>query len=85
MSTTDTVRVNVTEQMVADEIASVEFTKMGKKTTVVLVILKSGFELVSYSSCLNQEQYDDNTGKAIALKRIYAKIYDLKNKINGGH
>lgn len=57
-------------------IERVDFFHIGKKTTVCLLTLKNGFEIVSSSACLNEMVYKEDVGKAIAKELALQKLYE---------
>lgn len=65
----------VTEQSVQDAIASEEYMTIGKKTTVCLVTLKNGFEVVGTSACVDEANYDIEIGKPFAKERAMQFVW----------
>lgn len=49
----------------------------GNKTTVVRALLRNGFEIVESSSCVSPENYDEDMGRDICLKKIREKVWML--------
>lgn len=70
-------KVSIDEQMVKDFIASVESTRVGEKTTIVIATLKNGFEITETSSCVDKANYDQELGTKICMKRIENKVWEL--------
>ena len=68
---------SISQKMVDDFIAEVHVTTVGEKTTVVQVVLVNGFEIVDASSCVSPENYSEELGKEICLKRIKEKVWML--------
>jgi hypothetical protein len=58
--------------------SKIEVVTMGSKTTVVSVTLPNGFVIVDSSSCVDPENYDEQMGKEIVLKRIENKVWELE-------
>jgi len=54
-----------------------EYHDMGKKTTVCLLTLDNGFEVVGTSSCIDPKDYDQRTGAAIAYENAVEKLWEL--------
>ena len=54
-----------------------EYHDMGKKTTVCLLTLDNGFEVVGTSSCIDPKNYDQRTGAAIAYENAVEKLWEL--------
>jgi hypothetical protein len=62
-----------------------EFAKMGNSTTICLLILKNGIEVVGFSQLLDYNLYNKEIGESTAyenalteLKKIWALIEVLK-------
>lgn len=51
--------------------------KLGHKTTVCMLTLKNGFEIVGTSACINPEEYDYNLGHKYALVDALNKLDEL--------
>ncbi len=54
-----------------------EYRDMGKKTTICLLTLDNGFEVVGTSSCIDPKDYDQRTGAAIAYENAVEKLWEL--------
>lgn len=67
----------LTIEEVEAAISTVEFLKVGKKTTVCIMTLHNGFEIIASSSCVAPENYEQNIGEAIARERATEKIWEL--------
>ena len=57
---------------------TVKYTRIGKKTTIALLTVESGFEIVGTSACVNPDDYDFEVGKEWALKNAISKLEDYK-------
>lgn len=68
---------SISQQMVDQFIKETEIITMGKKTTVVRAVLRNGFEIVESSSCVSEENYDENMGVDICMEHIKNKIWML--------
>lgn len=68
---------SISQRMVDDFIAAVDVQTMGEKTTVVRATLKNGFEIVEASSCVSKENYDEEMGRNICMKKIKDKVWML--------
>lgn len=51
-----------------------EFTIIGRKTTVCLLVLHNGFEVVGTSACVNPDDFDLLIGEHYALKDALAAL-----------
>lgn len=68
----------ITEEKIKSKILSEEFHKMGKKTTICLLTLHNGFEVVGVSACVDPANYDQAIGEKIALENATEKIWELE-------
>ena len=68
---------SISAEMVEDFIRAVDVTTIGDKTTVVRAVLRNGFELVESSSCVSAENYDQELGASICLKKIRDRVWFL--------
>lgn len=68
----------VTEEQVNDSIESVIDMKVGEKTTLVLLKLKNGFEVVGTSACVDPANYNHEVGVGFAKKRAMDKVWELE-------
>lgn len=67
----------VTEEAVNDSIASEEYLTVGKKTTLCLITLKNGFEVVGTSACVDPAKYDIEVGKPFARKKAIDIVWTV--------
>lgn len=68
---------SISVEMVEDFIRKVYTETAGEKTTIVRAVLKNGFEIVESSSCVSPENYDEDLGREICMKKIKDKIWML--------
>lgn len=73
----NTDKPSIGQEMVDDFIAHTEVQTLGDKTTVVRAVLRNGFELVESSSCVSKENYSEELGTQICLKKIKDKVWFL--------
>lgn len=64
--------------MIKSLIEKVEYSKVWKKTTVCLLTTKSWFEIVTSSSCIDPEDYDEDIWAQIAYERAVDKLWELE-------
>ena len=69
----DPTRVN--EEMVENFISSYDVTRMGNHT-VLFVKLVNGFTFITDSACVDSNNYDENIGKDLALKKAKSKVWE---------
>ena len=65
----------VTEECVENSIASEEYSTVGKKTTLCVITLKNGFEVVGTSACVDPANYDLEVGKPYARKKAIDQVW----------
>jgi hypothetical protein len=63
--------------MLIDE-SDAAVTKIGEKTTVVQLVLPSGFAITEHSSCVDPANYDETLGVKYAMDRIKTKLWELE-------
>ena len=73
----NTDKPSIGQEMVDDFIAHTEVQTLGDKTTVVRAVLCNGFELVESSSCVSKENYSEELGAQICMKKIKDKVWFL--------
>ena len=80
MSTTENTPQPLTEDSIESLIrqSTIETCKMGQKTTVVMLQMPNGFEIVGSSACADPADYNHELGKTLALNRIRDKIWELE-------
>jgi len=66
------------ENQIQDLIEKHEFLKVGKKTTICLMTLKNGFEILTSSSCVNPDDYDREIGERISYRKAIEKLSDIQ-------
>lgn len=65
----------VTEKCVEEAIQSEEYVTLGKKTTVCIITLKDGFEVIGSSACVFADNYDIEKGKPFARERALQLVW----------
>ena len=73
----NTDKPSIGQEMVDDFIAHTEVQTLGDKTTVVRAVLRNGFELVESSSCVSKENYSEELGAQICMKKLKDKVWFL--------
>lgn len=51
--------------------------KIGQKTTLALLTLPNGFEIVGTSACIDPSSYNEEIGAEYAKKRVVDKLWEL--------
>lgn len=71
----------LTLEEIQHTIKSVNYHHIGKKTTVCLITLKNGYEIVGTSGCVDPENYDAGIGEKIAYENAQNKIWELEGYV----
>lgn len=62
------------KQLIEEWVDTVDYTKMGDKTTIAFVKLVNGFEIVGTSACVAPEIYQQVLGETLALENALSKL-----------
>lgn len=57
--------------------SEVHVQTLGEKTTLMRVVLPTGFELVEASACVDPENYSEKYGAEICMEKIKARLWFL--------
>ena len=68
----------LTRKMVDEAIQGEDYRKMGEKTTVCLLTLRNGFEVVGSSACVDPANFDYMWGKRLAREDAMRKVWTLE-------
>jgi hypothetical protein len=60
------------------KIAKTEYRKMGEKTTICLIKLDNGFEIVGTSACVDPENYKKEIGEELAYNNAIKKLEEFE-------
>ena len=55
-----------------------QFHKLGKKTTVCLLTMNNGFEIVGTSGVVDAAKYDAEIGNKIAKENAIKKVWEIE-------
>lgn len=73
-----------TQETIDDAILHEFDWKLGEKTTVVMLKLQNGFEVIGTSACIDPANYDHEIGKKYARERAVSKVWQLEGyKLQG--
>ncbi len=70
--------MKLTDEYIASIVVKDESFKIGAKTTLVVLTLKNGFEVVGTSACVDASSYDQKIGEHYARERALAKVWELE-------
>lgn len=81
-------KTNLTMEDLKAQIEKVEYQRMGTKTTICLLTLKNGFEVVGQSAPVDVKNFEQSLGEKFAYDDAIAKVwqfegYRLQAAING--
>lgn len=63
--------------MIEDMIKGINYYILGQKTTVCLLTLHSGFEVVGTSACVDPKDFDKEIGERFALRAAMSRLEEL--------
>lgn len=61
--------------------SEVNHFKVGEKTTLVQLVMPTGFTLTESSSCVDPAKYDHDMGVNLAMKKVEDKIWFLEGYV----
>lgn len=67
--------MKLTYEDVEKSVADVQYQRLGKKTTLCLITLINGFELVGTSACVDPANFDEVIGRELAYKDGLDKLW----------
>jgi hypothetical protein len=68
----------VTEELLKSKIVGESYSRMGLKTTVCVLTMANGFEVVGTSACIDPDNFNYELGKKYAFENAYNKLYELE-------
>lgn len=68
----------VTKESIEAKIANVGYMQLGKKTTLAIVTLKNGYEIIGASACVDPANFDAKIGREFALENAINKLWPLE-------
>ena len=74
-------KLKVTNDIIDGLIQTVDYMKVGEKTTICLITLRNGFEIIGHAGCVTKEHYDKDIGESLSYARARAKIWELEGYI----
>lgn len=61
-----------------EQIKMIEYKKLGNRSTICLLTLKSGWEVIGTSACVDPETYDTTVGNHWAYEDALNKLEQLE-------
>jgi hypothetical protein len=79
----DQQKTSITKEDIDAIIRSCEINhfKVGEKTTLVQLVMPTGFTLTESSSCVDPANYDHDMGVNLAMKKVEDKIWFLEGYV----
>jgi hypothetical protein len=68
----------LTEEVLKSKIVSEQYAKMGQKTTICLLTMDNGFEIVGHEACVDPNNFDYEIGKKYAYENAFNKLWQLE-------
>lgn len=68
----------ITIQDLELEIQTIEYMRIGQKTTVCLITMANGFEVVGTSACVDPNEYNAEIGERLAKDKALDKVWELE-------
>lgn len=69
----------VTEDLLKSKIVGESYSRMGIKTTICVLTMANGFEVVGTSACVDPNNFNYETGKKYAYENAFDKLYELES------
>jgi hypothetical protein len=69
----------VTEDLLKSKIVGESYSRMGIKTTICVLTMANGFEVVGTSACVDPTNFNYDLGKKLAYENAFNKIYELES------
>ena len=66
---------SVTKDNLENQIYKAIYQKIGNKTTICCLILKNGFEIIGYSSCVDYKNYNQEKGEKLAFDNAFNQLW----------
>jgi hypothetical protein len=68
----------ITEDSLEKIIKKEDYHFVGKKTTVCLLTLENGFEIIGFSACVDASNFDKEIGMKESYKNAFDKLWQLE-------
>lgn len=71
-------KVSLIEEDLIAKVVKEDYVKIGKKTTICLLTLQNGFEIMGTSAPVSAENFDFEIGKKYAREKAIDKLWELE-------
>ena len=68
----------VTLEQIKGKVRGVEFTRIGITTTICMIVLENGFQVLGESACADPLEFDATKGEEYAYEAALSKIWPLE-------
>ena len=68
----------ITKEQIESIISKVDYQIMGEKTTICVLTLNNGFEVVGQSACVDPHNFDKGLGEKYAYENAFEKVWELE-------
>ena len=65
-------------EKIKSKILLIRSQRMGRKTTVVMLTMENGMEIIRSTTCVNPDDSNDNPGEAIAYTNALKKLIEME-------
>lgn len=71
----------ISEELLRSKIVGESYSRMGVKTTICVLTMKNGFEVVGESACVDPANFDYELGKKYAYENAFNKLWQLEGYV----
>lgn len=71
-------KVSLSEEDLLAKVVKEDYVKIGKKTTICLLTLENGFEIVGISAPVSVKNFNFEIGKKYAKEKAVNKLWELE-------
>ena len=68
----------LTKEGIQAKIKNVAYHIIGAKTTICVITLENGFEIMGESSCVDPKNFDKAIGERVSYENAFEKIWPLE-------
>ena len=65
-------------EKIKSKILFIRSQRMGRKTTVVMLTMENGMEIIGSSACVNPDDYNEKRGEEIAYENALKKLIEME-------
>lgn len=68
---------HVTKESIEARISGTKYTRLSPRTTLCLLTLDNGYEVVGFSACVDERNYDEQIGRKVAYEDAITQLWPL--------